>query len=97
MFADEGATLYSGHLSWSNLWAQSQHVDLVLLPYYVLIHFWLMISSNMEWVRALSLFAYFGTIVAVGWRACVWRDGGGVVGSGGVQHASSKSLNAGPY
>ena len=37
MFADEGATLYSAHLSWSNLWAQSQHVDLVLLPYYVIV------------------------------------------------------------
>jgi hypothetical protein len=32
MLADEGATLYSAHLSWANLWAQSLHVDLVLLP-----------------------------------------------------------------
>jgi mannosyltransferase len=67
MFADEGATLYSSHLSWSNLWAQSQHVDLVLLPYYALVHFWVMVSGNIAWVRALSLFAYFGTIVVVGW------------------------------
>jgi uncharacterized membrane protein len=66
MFADEGATLYSAHLSWSNLWAQSRHVDLVLLPYYVLMHFWSMLSGNIEWVRTLSLFAYFGTIVVVG-------------------------------
>ena len=66
MFADEGATLYSAHLSWSNLWAQSLHVDLVMLPYYVLVHFWLMLSGSIAWVRALSLFAFFGTIVAAG-------------------------------
>ncbi len=66
MFADEGATLYSAHLSWSNLWAQSLHVDLVLLPYYVLVHFWVMLSGSIAWVRALSLFAFFGTIVAAG-------------------------------
>jgi Protein of unknown function (DUF2723) len=66
MFADEGATLYSAHLSWSNLWAQSLHVDLVLLPYYVLVHFWVMLSGSMAWVRSLSLFAFFGTIVAAG-------------------------------
>ena len=66
MFADEGATLYSAHLSWSNLWAQSLHVDLVMLPYYVLVHFWLMVSGSIAWVRALSLFAYFGTIVVAG-------------------------------
>ena len=57
MFAAEGATLYSAHLSWSGLWAQSQHVDRVLLPYYVVLHFWVMVSGNIEWVRALSLFA----------------------------------------
>jgi mannosyltransferase len=66
MFAAEGASLYSAHLSWSGLWAQSQHVDRVLLPYYVVLHFWVMVSGNIEWVRALSLFAYFGTIVVVG-------------------------------
>ena len=66
MFADEGATLYSAHLSWSNLWAQSLHVDLVLLPYYVLIHFWVMVSGTIAWVRALSLFAFCGTIVVAG-------------------------------
>jgi hypothetical protein len=101
MFADEGATLYSAHLSWSNLWAQSEHVDLVLLPYYALIHFWLMVSGNIAWVRALSLFAYFGTIVVVGWTGL--RIAGrwcGIVAS--VLTATStvlveKSLNARPY
>jgi hypothetical protein len=101
MFADEGATLYSAHLSWSNLWAQSQHVDLVLFPYYALIHFWVMVSGNIAWVRALSLFAYFGTIVAVGWTGL--RIAGrwcGIIASvltAGSTVLLEKSLNARPY
>ena len=101
MFADEGATLYSAHLSWANLWAQSQHVDRVLLPYYVLVHFWLAVSGNIAWVRALSLFAFFGTIVLIGWTGM--RLAGrwcGIIAS--VLTATStilveKSLNARPY
>jgi hypothetical protein len=101
MFADEGATLYSARLSWSNLWAQSLHVDLVVLPYYVLIHFWLMASGNIAWVRALSLIAYCATIVVVGWMGL--RIAGrwcGIIAA--VLTATSsllvgKSLNARPY
>ena len=101
MFADEGATLYSAHLSWANLWAQSQHVDLVLLPYYVLVHFWITLSGNIAWVRALSLFAFFGTVVVIGWTGL--RLAGrwcGIISS--VLTATStilveKSLNARPY
>ena len=37
-------------LSWSNLWSQSQSVDLVLLPYYLLIHVWLTVSGSIAWV-----------------------------------------------
>ena len=101
MFADEGATLYSAHLSWANLWAQSQHVDRVLLPYYVLVHFWIALSGTIAWVRALSLFAFFGTIVLIGWTGL--RLAGrwcGIIAS--VLTATStilveKSLNARPY
>ncbi len=101
MFADEGATLYSAHLSWTNLWAQSQHVDLVLLPYYVLVHFWLMFSGSIAWIRALSLFAFFGTTVVIGWTGL--RLAGrwcGIVAA--LLTATStilveKSLNARPY
>ena len=101
MFADEGATLYSAHLSWSNLWAQSQHVDLVFLPYYVLVHFWVMVSGNIAWVRALSLFAYFGTIVVVGWTGLrIAGNWCGIIAA--VLTATStllilKALNARPY
>ena len=101
MFADEGATIYSAHLSWSNLWAQSLHVDLVLLPYYFVIHFWSMVSGTIEWVRAFSLLAYCGTIVVAGWMGL--RIAGrwcGVITA--VLTAAStllveKSLNARPY
>jgi mannosyltransferase len=101
MFADEGATLYSARLSWSNLWAQSLHVDLVLLPYYFVIHFWLMASETIQWVRAFSLLAYCGTIVVVGWMGL--RIAGrwcGVI-TAFLTAASTllveKSLNARPY
>ena len=101
IFADEGATLYSARLPWSDLWAQSQYVDLVLLPYYLLIHFWILVSGNVAWVRALSLLAFFGTIVVIGWTGL--RIAGrwcGIIAS--VLTATStllveKSLNARPY
>jgi 4-amino-4-deoxy-L-arabinose transferase-like glycosyltransferase len=101
MFADEGATLYSGNLSWSDLWAQSQRVDLVLLPYYVLIHFWMLVSGNIAWVRAISLLAFFGTIIAIGWTGL--RVAGrwcGIIAA--ILTATSallveKSVNARPY
>jgi hypothetical protein len=101
MFADEGATLYSAHLSWSNLWSESRHVDLVLLPYYVIIHFWLMVSGDIAWVRALSLFAFFGTIVVVGWTGLrIAGNWCGIIAA--VLTATStllilKSVNARPY
>ncbi len=66
MFADEGASLYSAHLSWSNLWSQSRHVDFVMLPYYVVLHFWLEVSGSIEWAHALSLVAFGATIIVIG-------------------------------
>ena len=60
IYQDEGTSLYSAHLSWSDLWTQSQHQDLVLLSYYVLLHFWLLASSSIESAR-LPL------------APCVWR------------------------
>lgn len=66
MFRDEGASLYSAHLSWLDLWQQSLVVDRVLLGYYALLHLWLEVSSSIEWARALSLIAYSLTIYTVG-------------------------------
>jgi mannosyltransferase len=67
MYRDEGASLYSAHLSWSALMQQSRVVDLVLLPYYVLMHFWLLASASIWWARALSLLAFSLTVFLVGW------------------------------
>ena len=72
----------------------------VLLPYYVFIHFWMLVSGNIAWVRALSLLAFFGTIIAIGWMGL--RIAGrwcGIIAS--VLTATSailveKSLNARP-
>ena len=101
MFADEGATLYSAHLSWANLWAQSLHVDLVLLPYYVLMHGWVTVSGSIEGVRAFSLFAYFGTIVVVGWIGLRLAGRWCGVGAAALTATSTllieKSLSARPY
>jgi mannosyltransferase len=67
LFRDEGASLYSAHLSWSGLWSQSKLVDVVLLPYYALLHLWVHLSGGIEWARSLSLLAYVLAIVLVGW------------------------------
>jgi hypothetical protein len=55
---DEGASLYSAHLSWTGLWHQSLVVDRVIVTYYAMLHLWLELSSSTQWARALSLLAY---------------------------------------
>jgi hypothetical protein len=67
LFRDEGASLYSAHLGWSGLLSQSKLVDVVLLPYYALLHLWVHLTGSIEWARSLSLLAYVLTIVVVGW------------------------------
>lgn len=66
IFHDEGASLYSAHLSWSALWTQSRHVDLVFLPYYAFLHVWVSISGMIAWARLPSLAAYGITVVVIG-------------------------------
>jgi hypothetical protein len=66
IYQDEGTSLYSAHLSWSDLWTQSQHQDLVLLSYYVLLHFWLLASASIEWARVPSLLAFGAVVLLVG-------------------------------
>ena len=101
IYQDEGASLYSAHLSWSDLWSQSKHHDLVLLPYYVLLHFWLLVSSSIEWARVPSLLAFGAVVILVGRIGL--RIGGrwcGIIAS--VLAATNplmteKGLNARPY
>jgi hypothetical protein len=66
MFRDEGSTLYSAHLSWTALGQQSRVVDLVVLPYYALVHLWIQVSGTIQWVRLLSLLAFGLTVFLVG-------------------------------
>ena len=66
LWIDEGASLYSAHLSWSALWHQSKVVDGVFLAYYAVLHLWVEISANIEWVRFLSVIAFGLTVVVIG-------------------------------
>jgi mannosyltransferase len=66
LWLDQGASLYSAHLSWSALWSQSKVVDRVFLPYYVLLHLWIEVSASIEWIRLLSVIAFGLTVVVIG-------------------------------
>jgi mannosyltransferase len=65
-FPDEAVTLRSARLGWTALWQQSHVMDLVLLPYYSLVHLWIQLSGTIEWVRLLSLLAFGVTVLLVG-------------------------------
>ena len=66
VFPDEGASLLAARLGWSALWRHSRAVDLVLLPYYSLLHLWIQVSGSIEWARFLSLLAFGLTVFLVG-------------------------------
>jgi mannosyltransferase len=66
LWVDEGASVYSAHLSWSGLWRQSRVVDLVYLPYYSLLHVWVGVSSSIEWMRVPSVLAFGATVYVAG-------------------------------
>lgn len=77
-FPDEGVSLRSARLGWSALWQQSRVIDLVLLPYYSLLHLWIHFSDGIEWARLLSLLAFALTVFLVGHLGA--RLGGRVCG-----------------
>jgi uncharacterized membrane protein len=66
IFPDEGASLLSAHLGWTTLWQHSRVVDLVLLPYYSLLHLWIQPSDSIAWARLLSVLAFGLTVYLVG-------------------------------
>jgi mannosyltransferase len=66
VFPDEGVSLLSARLGWAALLARSHRLDLVLLPYYSLLHEWLRASDGIRWARLLSLLAYAATVFVVG-------------------------------
>ena len=65
-FPDELASLHAAGLGWTQLWQHSRLVDLVLLPYYSLLHEWTGLSGSIEWARLLSLLAFGLTVFLVG-------------------------------
>ena len=65
-FPDERASLHAARLGWAQLWQHSRLVDLVLLPYYSLLHEWTGLSGSIEWARLLSLLAFGLTVFLVG-------------------------------
>ena len=66
-FPDEHASLHAARLGWTQLWQHSRFVDLVLLPYYSLLHEWTELSGSIEWARFLSLLAFGLTVFLVGY------------------------------
>ena len=66
LWEDEGASLYAAHLSWRGLWQQSRVVDLVLLPYYAVLHVWVQVSGGIGWIRFLSILAFGLTVFVTG-------------------------------
>jgi mannosyltransferase len=66
-FPDEGASLHAAGLGWTALWRQSGHVDLVLLPYYSLLHLWAQLSPGIGWARCLSVLAFGLTVFLTGY------------------------------
>jgi mannosyltransferase len=67
VFPDEGASLSAAHLSWTALWQHSRSIDLVLLPYYSILHLWIQFFDGIEWARLLSLLAFGLTAFLVGY------------------------------
>ncbi len=65
-FPDESASLVAAGLSWTALWRHAHVVDLVLVPYYSLLHLWTQQAGGIEWARCLSLLAFGLTVFLVG-------------------------------
>ncbi len=66
VFPDERVSLRAARLSWTALAQHSRVIDLVLLPYYSLLHLWLQVFGGIEWARFLSLVAFGLTVLLVG-------------------------------
>lgn len=65
-FPDERSSLHAARLGWTQLWQHSRVVDLILLPYYALLHLWTHPSGSVESARLLSLLAFGLTVFLVG-------------------------------
>ncbi|MHB1569582.1 MAG: hypothetical protein ACYCRG_01255 [Acidimicrobiales bacterium] len=99
--ADESATLFSARLSFGELAHQSGRVDLVLTPYYALMHLWRALVPGVIGLRLPSLLAYVAVVGVTGaWAARRWSPAAGgaaaaVVGMNPL--LSSAAVEARPY
>jgi dolichyl-phosphate-mannose-protein mannosyltransferase len=72
MWTDEAATWFSSIQSVSHLARGSSYVDVVFLPYYLFMHFWLGVSQSLWWMRLPSLLAGAATVQALVLLARRW-------------------------
>lgn len=99
--ADESATLFSARLSFGELAHQAGRIDLVLTPYYALMHLWRELVPGVVGLRAPSLLAYAAVVVVTGtWAARRWSLTAGAVAAAVVglnPLLSSAAAEARPY
>jgi hypothetical protein len=72
MWTDEAATWFSSIQPVSNFVRNSTYVDVVFLPYYLFMHFWLGVSQSLWWMRLPSLLAGAATVEALVLLARRW-------------------------
>lgn len=72
VFQDEGATLYSAGLSLGDLLAQARVQDVGYVPYYLLMHVWLLPTDALVWARLPSLLGLGAAVYLVTRAAQVW-------------------------
>jgi len=72
MWTDEAATWFSSIQPVSHFVRNSTYVDVVFLPYYLFMHFWLGVSQSLWWMRLPSLLAGAATVAALVLLARRW-------------------------
>ena len=72
MWTDEAATWFSSIQPVSGFVRNSAYVDVVFLPYYLFMHFWLGVSQSLWWMRLPSLLAGAATVEALVLLARRW-------------------------
>ncbi len=63
---DEAATWVNSTQPVSEIVRNSSHVDVMFLPYYLFMHFWLGLSQSLFWMRLPSLLTGAGAVLALG-------------------------------
>lgn len=72
MWTDEAATWISSIQPVSHIARGSAYVDIVFLPYYLFMHFWLGVSQSLWWMRLPSLLAGAAAVQALVLLARRW-------------------------